>query len=149
MIPTDELIAHLKRFEGLRLEPYLCAAGKPTIGYGHQIPSLNHPDISEEEAEILLTEDIAAATLAAHRLSPNIVTIAPRRMNAVIDFIFNCGPGKYGASILRLRVNEERWEAAARQNDLWVWITRPSGRKVKSPWQVKRRAVTSEWLRDG
>lgn len=47
-------IEMLKRHEGLRLRPYLCPAGKLTIGYGR---NLEDNGISRAEAEELLYND--------------------------------------------------------------------------------------------
>ena len=50
---------HLKKYiqnnEGLSLKPYLCTAGKTTIGYGRNLDSVG---ISEDEANVLLLNDI-------------------------------------------------------------------------------------------
>ncbi|MEA2059606.1 MAG: glycoside hydrolase family protein [Thermodesulfobacteriota bacterium] len=48
---ADQLIAH----EGLRLKPYLCPAGKLTIGVGR---NLEDRGITEKEARLLLENDI-------------------------------------------------------------------------------------------
>lgn len=146
----EELVEHLKHMEGWVAHPYRCAAGYPTIGYGHRIPSMNHPDLTLEEGFALLGADIAKATLAAVRMSPGLVHAAPRRLNAVIDFLFNCGGAAYGMSKLRDKVNAEDWDAAALENAKWVHITDPKTRlKHISAWQIKRRAITSAWLRTG
>jgi len=50
-----ELIAMLKRHEGLMLKPYRCTAEKLTIGYGR---NLEDRGITEKEAEFLLINDI-------------------------------------------------------------------------------------------
>ena len=52
---TEQTKEQLKKHEGLRLKPYLCSAGKKTIGYGR---NLEDNGISEKEAEILLDNDI-------------------------------------------------------------------------------------------
>jgi len=47
----------IKKFEGLKLKPYLCSAGVPTIGYGNTFyetgkkVTLNDPAITEKRAE--------------------------------------------------------------------------------------------------
>lgn len=157
MTQADELITHLKHFEGFVPHPYYCAAGKLTIGYGHRIDK-PIPDITEEQGHILLLEDIAKYTLDAVRLTrllggqgPSVLTDAsPRRLNAIIDFCFNCGPVAFAGSRLRLRVLERDWATAAEENGLWVKITDPKTRKkYTSAWQTQRRAVTSEWLLHG
>lgn len=149
MTPTGELIAHLKHFEGFVAHPYLCAAGKLTIGYGHRIDE-PCPDLTEPQAEALLLEDIAKYTLMATRMSPGLVNDAPRRLNSVIDFTFNAGGSAYAGSHLRLAVNNREWLAAADQNSRWIFLTDPkTKRKYVSQWQVQRRAVTSTWLKGG
>ena len=40
MIP-EALLALIRKFEGLRLKPYRCPAGVPTIGYGHTGPDVH------------------------------------------------------------------------------------------------------------
>jgi len=151
MITADELIAHLKHFEGFVGHSYLCAAGKLTIGYGHRIDKAPVPDvITESAATSLLLFDIAKYTLMVHRLSPGLVNDAPRRLNAIIDFVFNCGPTNYEDSHLREAVNLKQWERAAAENAKWVYITDPKTHQhYVSSWQKARRAATSEWLLNG
>lgn len=143
---TEELIDHLKHFEGFVGHPYRCPAGYLTIGYGHRIDK-DQPNITEEEATILLTKDIARFTLGAVRLSPNLKLVGGRRLNAIIDFCFNAGLNAYAGSTLRLKVNTGEWEDAAAQMRRWVYITDPKTKqKHKSAWQIKRREVTARWL---
>jgi GH24 family phage-related lysozyme (muramidase) len=86
----------------------------------------------------------------AVRISPGLVNASPRRLNAIIDFCFNCGGSAYAGSALRGKVNAGLWGEAAEQNDKWVYVTNPKTKvKEKSAWQIKRRAATSEWLRKG
>ena len=51
----SNLIAQLKRHEGLELMPYKCTSGKTTIGVGRNLEDIG---ITEEEAELLLLNDI-------------------------------------------------------------------------------------------
>ena len=149
MLPADELIAHLKHFEGFVGHPYYCAAGKLTIGYGHRIDR-PVPDITEAQATSLLLFDISLYTIKAVKLSPGLVNDSPRRLNAVLDLVFNCGPEAYKDSHLRAAVDLKQWEEAARQNAKWVYITDPKTKEHHvSAWQKARRAVTSEWLLHG
>lgn len=146
---AEELVAHLKHFEGFVGHPYRCAAGKLTIGYGHRIEKAV-PTISEAQATSLLLFDISKYTLLAVQHSPGLVNDAPRRLNAIIDFVFNCGPEAYADSRLRKAVDRKDWATAAMQNNRWVYITDPkTGKKNVSAWQKARRAVTSEWLLHG
>ncbi len=54
-----KLIEQLKRHEGVKLKPYFCTQGKCTIGVGRNLEDVG---ISEEEAEMLLINDIERAT---------------------------------------------------------------------------------------
>ena len=51
----SNLIAQLKRHEGLELMPYKCTSGKTTIGVGRNLEDIG---ITEQEAELLLLNDI-------------------------------------------------------------------------------------------
>ena len=55
----------IKRFEGFSPVVYPCAAGRPTVDYGHLIRKGEHFDsMTEEEAEVLLRQDVAIAERA-------------------------------------------------------------------------------------
>jgi lysozyme len=51
----EKMIHQVTRHEGLRLKPYLCPAGKLTIGIGR---NLEGKGITEQEAVMLLENDI-------------------------------------------------------------------------------------------
>lgn len=149
MTTAEELIAHLKHFEGFVAHPYLCSAGKLTIGYGHRIDA-PRANMTEPEAASLLLEDIGKYTMMAVKLSPDLVNVGGRRLNAIIDFVFNAGPTNYETSRLRAAVNRRDWPTAVMQNNRWVYITDPhTGQKNVSSWQRQRRSATSEWLKTG
>jgi lysozyme len=66
-----ELAASLcKPFEGLRLTPYICPAGYPTIGYGTVYKpdgtkvTMQHPPITQETAESWLMTELRNNYLA-------------------------------------------------------------------------------------
>ena len=40
MTPSPRCVELVKRFEGFRAKPYLCPAGVPTIGYGHNFEGM-------------------------------------------------------------------------------------------------------------
>ena len=61
MNQSDALIA---KHEGLRLKPYKDSVGKLTIGYGRNLDDVG---ISQEEAEILFSADVAQARKEAER----------------------------------------------------------------------------------
>lgn len=80
----------IKKFEGCRLQAYKCAAGVPTIGYGHTEGVYMGMTITQAEADKLLEQDIAK--FDKHVDSYN----SPYRWNqnefdALVSFAFNLG----------------------------------------------------------
>lgn len=149
-VTGDELLAHLKRMEGFVGHPYIDAAGYLTLGYGHRITKAESRNLTEDEATQLLVQDIGKYTMAAVRLSPLLVRVSPRRLNAVIDFCFNLGSNAYALSTLKKKVDREDWPGAAAENAKWVYIRNPqTGVRAVSSWLKKRRAITSGWFLAG
>lgn len=143
MIP-EALLALIRRFEGLRLKPYLCPAGVPTIGYGHTGPDvrLDMSPISEEEAEALLRRDAEVFYRAAGKLSPILWLEGEAKHSAIADFCFNLGTTRYKASTLKKRVDVGDWQGASEELMKWVW---GGGRKL--PGLVARRKAEAELVK--
>lgn len=141
MIP-EALLALIRKFEGLRLKPYLCPAGVPTIGYGHtgKDVTLGMAPISEPVAEALMHQDADVFARAAGNLSP-VLWFDEDKHAAIADFCFNLGTTRYKVSTLRRRVNAGDWEGAANELEKWVW---GGGRKL--PGLVARRKAEAKLL---
>jgi lysozyme len=129
-----------KPFEGLRLTPYICPAGFPTIGYGTVYKpdgtkvTMQHPPISKELAEQWLMSELRNNYLAGVlKASPNLIRY-PKVLGAMTDFAYNLGVGRYRSSTLCKKVNACDWEGA--KQELMKW-TRGGGREL--PGLVKRR----------
>lgn len=142
-----ELAAALcRRFEGLHLQPYLCPAGVPTIGYGATFyedgrrVTLSDPAITRERAEQLLQHQIRRRFLpAVMRLCPGADSVG--RVGSLIDFAFNLGEGNLAASTLRRKVNAGEWDEVAYQFMRW---NRAGGVVLKG--LTRRRAAEVEAL---
>lgn len=87
-IPTVELVQMLKRHEGCRLYPYKDSVGVLTIGYGR---NLDHRGITQEEAEILLKNDIIAHSTGILKHLPWIRGLDQVRQDVLYDMAFNLG----------------------------------------------------------
>lgn len=149
---TPELLALLRHEEGWRSKPYLCPAGKPTIGYGHRIPSLDHPEITVVEGERLLADDLRRYRQNALALSPGLAKEPELRLSAIIDFCYNAGTSNYGTSQLRKRVNEKKWKSAAAEMRRWTYYDAdpgPARDMEKLAGLVSRRTTTAGWLEKG
>lgn len=134
MVP-DCFLDLIRKFEGLRLKPYRCPAGVPTIGYGHTGPDvhMDMPPISEAVAEAMMLQDADVFYRAAGKLSP-ILWGYPGAHVAIADFCFNLGVGRYKASTLKRRVDAGDWQGAAEELQKWVW-----GGGKKLPGLIARR----------
>ena len=96
-------------FEGLRLKPYRCPAGKLTIGYGHNIDAKPLTGdigayfkrtgcITEGMAGVLLDNDLADAKARLLRRLPWVARLDAVRQMVLIDMAFNMGLGQVGKS---------------------------------------------------
>jgi len=113
----------IKKFEGLRLKPYLCSAGVPTIGYGSTMyadgkkVTLNDDAISEQQALELL-----AKTLGKYEKAVNdyvTVTLTQNEFDALVAFTYNLGAGNLLSSTLLKKLNAGDKAGAANQFDVW------------------------------
>ncbi len=111
---TPEGLEMLKRHEGLRLEAYLCPAGKRTIGYGHTGKVKMGTVITKEFADQLLSYDVAVAEKDARALIRHFDDLTPRRQDAVINLAFNLGRKKLSTFHTTLNyIRKGSWAAAA------------------------------------
>ncbi len=147
----EPLHALIREFEGLRLKPYLCPAGVPTIGYGAtRYPygkkvELTDAPITAEDAESLLVFDAEQYAVAALKASPVLgLPWNHQRLCAVADFCYNLGTTRYKASTLKKRVDAGDWEGAQRELGKWVF-----GGGKKLPGLIKRRAAEAALLEEG
>ena len=115
----------IKEFEGLKLKPYLCSAGVPTIGYGSTFyldgrkVTLQDPPITQQEANELLNNTLQKVFIPGALRACPVLIAHPHKLGAVVSFAYNLGVGRLQASTLRRRINEQDWEAAA--NELLKW----------------------------
>lgn len=124
-----------RRWEGLRLDAYVCPAGVLTIGYGHTGPDVvPGMRITRERAEALLRLDMAKAMSGAIRQCPSLAVGPSGRLAAIADFVFNLGEGRLKASTLRRKINNDEWDAVPGELRKWVW-----GGGKKLPGLVLRR----------
>ncbi len=136
-----------RKFEGLRLTPYLCPAGILTIGYGStryadgRAVTLRDPAITEAKANELLLLTLRRDYLpGVLKASPGLAD-KPRALAAVVDFAYNLGVSRYEGSTLRKRVDAGDWAGARAELAKWV---RGGGRVL--PGLVARRAAESKLM---
>jgi lysozyme len=135
----DAAVKLIKDFEGLRLNAYVCAAGKRTIGYGHVIlPGDGHMEhITEAEADALLEKDLGRFCEGVERLIT--LPLADNQFGALVSFAFNAGLGALAKSTLRRKLNAGDY--AAVPGELMKW-TKAGGKELSG--LVRRRKAEAE-----
>lgn len=134
-------------FEGLRLKPYICPAGYPTIGYGTVFKpdgtkvTMDHPEITKETAEEWLLSELERNYLPGVLKASPVLIAYPHVLGAMTDFAYNLGVARYRGSTLRKRIDAQDWEGAKEQLMLW---TRGGGKVL--PGLVKRRQAECRFL---
>ncbi len=117
MKTSVEGLALIKKFEGLELEAYTCAAGVWTIGYGHtkdvqpgDVWSESHADhmleVELEEFEAYINDNVTAP------LSQN-------QFDALVSWVYNLGPANLKASTMLKVLNSGDYEGVPAQIKRW------------------------------
>ncbi len=92
---SEELIESIKLGEGFSSTVYNCTSSRATIGYGRCVDEAVGGGISEEEAEMLLMNDIRYFAEAAERVVGRVAWswINQRQRDALTEMCFNMGEG--------------------------------------------------------
>lgn len=135
------LVELVKRFEGYRLDAYQDIKGVWTIGYGHTKNVYPGMRINSLEAISFLNDDYRDGETCANFYLTFRVT--QDEFDAIVDFIFNLGCGKFVGSTLLSLINAGNIPDAARQFELWDY----AGGKVVAG--LLRRRIADEDLFDG
>lgn len=99
----------ITKWEGLRLKPYLCSAGVPTIGYGStryengNKVKLTDSEITKERAIQLFANTILQYEKAVFTLTRD--DINQNQFNALVSFCYNLGVNALKNSTLLKKVN--------------------------------------------
>ncbi len=134
-----ELIEQLKRHEGIKLTPYKCTSDKLTIGVGRNLEDVG---ISEEEAEILLQNDIQRAVGQLKERFPWTLELDEVRFAALINFTFNVGIGTVSKFVNAMALLKgKKYDMAADEFLKSRWAEQVGQRAVEVTEQIR----TGEW----
>jgi lysozyme len=128
----------IKSFEGFKPEPYICAGGYLTIGYGHKLlPSDPYKIITQEKAIQILENDL-------HKVERSVLKYINAEINddqfaALVSFAFNTGSAALQRSVLRQKINYGHYDDAAKEFLRWTYA---GGKKIMG--LVRRRKLESE-----
>jgi len=137
MKTSEQGLSLIKKFEGLRLEAYLCPAGVWTIGYGHTHKVYKGKKITKEEAEKLLKEDLQIFESAICDVVK--VPLNQNQFDGIVSFVYNVGIGAFRTSTMLKFINANHFPLAAGQFDRWIYS---KGKKLEG--LVKRRKEEKE-----
>ena len=125
MRASQTLINQIKKFESCALTAYQDAKGVWTIGYGHTAGVKKGDRITLYQAEQFLKEDLQKFEPEANKCK-RISTQG--RYDAILDFIYNCGPANFESSTLKkyIEAGKATWEI---QEQFLRWVN-AGGRKL-------------------
>jgi len=119
MKTSKEGINLVKAFEGFKADAYKCPAGIWTIGYGHTGDVKQGDKVSEAYATELLSKDLASAEKTVNSLVGR--PLAQCQFDALVSFVYNCGPGNFKASTLLKKINADPNNFAEVRKQLLRW----------------------------
>ena len=125
MRASATLIAAIKKFEACVLTAYQDSAGIWTIGYGHTSGVKKGDKITAYQAEQFLKEDLQRFEAVANKCK---MIGTQGKFDAILDFIYNCGPGRFEDSTLKKYIESGRktWEI---QEQFLRWVN-AGGKKL-------------------
>lgn len=125
MRASQTLIDAIKKFESCVLDAYQDSVGVWTIGYGHTEGVKKGDRITLYQAEKFLKDDLAKFEPVANKCK-RIATQG--QYDAVLDFIYNCGPKNWESSTLKRYIegSHKTWEI---QEQFLRWVN-AGGKKL-------------------
>ena len=125
MVIDPRLQADIDVAESCELTAYPDSKGFWTIGWGHfldQAKDWTGYTITQADADARLTIDINAAATQCLTLPEWPALDTPCRQNAVIELVFNMGPGKWRKFFhTRVAIKSQDWQTAHDQLLASVW----------------------------
>lgn len=111
-----------RKWEGWRATVYNDGAGNPTIAYGHKLkPGESYPNgVTPEEGAALLAQDMAEARAAVQ--SQVKVPLTQGQFAALVDWVFNLGPGKLKNSTLLQKLNAGDYASVPGEMARWDYV---------------------------
>ncbi len=146
MQASPAVAALCRQMEGERLVAYRGRDGVWTNGVGHTRGVYPGQVITEVVRDRWLAEDIAVAAAGVNHILEAITApwLGQTQFDAITDFVFNEGIGKFEAStMLRAIRTGDAWRAVG-EFPRWVYC-----KGEVEPGLVKRRAIEQAWFREG
>jgi lysozyme len=139
MRASQKLIDHIKHSEACALQAYQDSAKVWTIGFGHTRGVKRGDRCTQYQAEQWLKEDLARFEAEAGKVK-RITTQG--QFDAVVDFIYNCGPSNFNTSTLKKYIEAGRKTYEIQQQFL-RWVN--SGGKFQGGLYTRRVWEAARW----
>lgn len=107
----------VRRYEGLRLMPYMDMVGIWTVGYGSTTEVVPGERISQAEAEDRLQEDMEVAERCVNDAVK--VPLTQNQFDALCSWVYNLGCKRFRQSTMLMRINEQKWQDASIELRKW------------------------------
>ena len=107
-------------YEGCRLKPYLCDAGKWTDGIGNTVGVVPGRIITERQAAA--TSSPTCYALRRHWRAALRFLCRSRFYDALVSLAFNVGTGNACGSTMVTLIKKGRWRDACYQLPRWVYV---------------------------
>ena len=117
MKPSQACVDLVKEFEGFRPTAYLCPAGVWAIGYGTTENVDPGDEVTEQEAEEMLMDDLLEASKAIDDLVD--VELTQQQYDALTSFVYNVGRDAFRNSTMLRLLNAGDYDGAAKQFPRW------------------------------
>ena len=112
--------------EGIRAKPYLCSAGKITIGIGRNLEDVG---LSQNEINYLFDNDMRVARMTCRKLFRDFSAVPETRQAALLDMALNLGQPRLSKFVkMREAVDLRDWQTAAAEAKDSAWY-RQVGRR--------------------
>ena len=112
-----EGLALIKKFEGCELKAYQCSAGVWTIGYGHTKDVVEGMEITQEQAEQMLVDELHEYESYINKYVT--VALSQNQFDARVSWVYNLGPANLSASTMLKVLNSGEYEDVPAQMKRW------------------------------
>jgi lysozyme len=114
---SEEGKALIKKFEGCKLEAYLCSAGVPTIAYGRTKDVKMGDTCTQEQAEAWLEEELEE--YGGYVNDAVKVQLDQNQFDALVAWTYNLGPTNLNSSTMLAVLNEKKYNEVPQQMKRW------------------------------
>ena len=114
---SQEGLSLIKKYEGCELEAYLCPANVWTIGYGHIKDVKEGDQITKEEAEYMLQEEMIEYEGYVNDMVD--VELNQSQYDSLCAWVYNLGPNNFRTSTLLTVLNQKRYPEVPQEIKRW------------------------------